>query len=247
MKTPPLLAAILITIAAAWSGACGSDSETKVEAPVEDEPHQAGPQTCFTPEGHSGSPQTIDEVVSLLNALPKPVSVPCLLETLARPLAMEASSDDFSFQPAFGRANPRLLIFTGGLTITVVPKGHGSQVVEFGEHRGPGSTVKAELPFPVTGEIPRAAPFERVSSAGGLSTECGFCHTGEILDNTIDYATAHASDVLRPLPQYIVPIEDVRRQYEVCEPDVEPERCAFFDAIFGYGEVVHQPFPEPLE
>jgi hypothetical protein len=44
-----------------------------------------GPVTdrCVAPEGATASPRSIADVVTLLNALPSPVTLPCFLETLA--------------------------------------------------------------------------------------------------------------------------------------------------------------------
>jgi hypothetical protein len=221
---------------------CGADETADGQ---EEEAPGPPERTCFPPDGHDGSPESMAEVVALLNALPKPVTVACLLETLDRPLGIEASDDNFSFQPAFGPANPRMFVFSGPLVITVVPKGSGSAVVEFSEARGPGRTVKGELPFPVVGEVPLAAPFDRVLDGSGGGTKCAVCHLSEAADNEIDFAEAYVSELLRPSRLHLVEIDAVRSQFEDCDRVAEPARCAVFDAIFAYGEVVHRPFDPP--
>ncbi len=68
---------------------------------------------CRAPAGVSNSPRTIDETVTLINALPKPLSLPCFLESLARPLEISASYGVFSAQPAKGIRSPRIFVISG--------------------------------------------------------------------------------------------------------------------------------------
>lgn len=222
---------------AACCGACdgseGAEDDGDGRAPT----HEAGPQTCFTPDGASGSPETIADVVAILNGLPKPVSVGCFLQTLDRPLRIEASSDPSSFQPAFGPASPRILVHVGDLVITVVPAGEGRNVVELGEARPQERSTKAELPFPIVGEVLAADPFVRVQDSDAGS-KCSVCHTGESVDATIDVATAYTSARLAPLPRYAVAVEELAKQYGWCDPATEAARCDVLDGLFGYGEVL---------
>src|SRR5688572_8125053 len=67
------------------------------------------------------APGSILEVVGQVNALPRPVTLPCFLATLPRPLEVHASQSIFSAQPAAGRRSPRMFIFSGALTLTIVP------------------------------------------------------------------------------------------------------------------------------
>jgi hypothetical protein len=88
------MALALSLACAAALGACSSGGDES-EAGGDGEPfdddggtgatHVAGPQTCFAPAGLE-QPGTIADVVAILNALPKPVSVGCLLQTFPRPL-----------------------------------------------------------------------------------------------------------------------------------------------------------------
>src|SRR5687768_2690122 len=41
---------------------------------------------CSAPSGVSASPRNVSALVELINSLPRPTSLPCLLETLQRPL-----------------------------------------------------------------------------------------------------------------------------------------------------------------
>lgn len=240
MSAPRLVA--LSSLVAALAAAAGGGCAEEAEAPLDRPPREIAPRTCFPPAGLDGSPGTIEDVVALLDGLPKPITVACLLETLDRPLRIEASSDTFSLQPAYGPNNPRIFVFSGDLVITIVPKGEGSEVVELGVLRGPMRSVKGEIAFPVTESLAPSAPYDRILDEGGGQTTCAFCHLGETRDLTVDSAEVYVSDVLHPLPRHLVDFEDVRHQFETCDPEAEPARCAVFDAIFGHGEVVHQPF-----
>lgn len=234
----PIVAVALAAVAACGGGEDSESSDDGVpfDDDGEDPVHVVPPQTCFAPTGLE-HPRTIADLVTLLNVLPKPVSVGCLLQTLPRPLTIEASSDQMSFQPAFGPANPRILIHTELLTITVVPTGEGSNVVEMSELREADTSTKGELPFPITVAIQSGDPFVRVQDSAD-ATKCSVCHINETLDSSIQFERAFKSKVLRPLPQYVVPLEDVVYQFNRCDSTTDAKRCEILDGIFGYGEVV---------
>ena len=103
---------------------------------------------CVPPDGVSGSPQTIDEVVALIDALPPPVTLPCFLESLDRPLHVEAAISRSSAQPAYWDRSPRLFLFIGDLVLTVVPEGSGAALLEMGEFVDETHTRKAEQVVP---------------------------------------------------------------------------------------------------
>src|SRR5687768_10615887 len=54
----------------------------------------------------SAMPRSIQEMVDVVNALPKPVELPCLLESLPRPLEVYATLSTLSAQQTFDRAYP---------------------------------------------------------------------------------------------------------------------------------------------
>src|SRR4051794_26926429 len=98
-------------------------ADAKPERATEERPADAGidagidaADRCVAPAGTTSSPQTIADVVELLNAMPKPVSLPCFLSTLARPLEVHATLSVTSAQPAVGKRSPRIFIFLDGLT-----------------------------------------------------------------------------------------------------------------------------------
>lgn len=195
---------------------------------------------CIAPADVSAAPQSVEEAVQLINALPKPVTVACFLESLERPLDVELSRSIFSAQPSTGDDNPRIFIFYGDLVITVVPDGVGRELIEFGEVVAPARTVKAELELPLDDVVPLSAAFERIWSTDG--THCGGCHRGEEPTDEIPGVKAFVSAEYQPTYDAIVDIEDLRASYERCEqPD---HRCEFLHAFFDHGEVRHRPFEE---
>jgi hypothetical protein len=191
--------------------------------------------SCFAPAG-LGAPSTIEDVVLLINTLPKPLTAACLVETLERPLVIDASSNVVSAQPAYGPNNPRIFLLRDDLVITMVPKGEGKDVVELSYRLSSTTSRKAEVPFPVAGEIDPAAPYDQIRAEGG--TECGFCHLGEERDDAIDFADAYASQLLPIARNDRVELDYLEWVVSVCNPEFEPERCALLDAIFAQGQVV---------
>lgn len=188
------------------------------------------------------APHDIDAVVRALNAMPKPVDLPCLLQSLPRPLSVHASTSMISLQPAFNRESPRFFIFSDPLILTVVPEGAGLDLLEMSEMKAEGRSIKAELAFPVEAELTRAAPFEHVAFEK-TTTACGFCHGGEVLVES-SFARVYESQALRPLPSQTVPVEEVARAAANCDATAEPARCALLKAIFAHGEVVQREFPQ---
>jgi hypothetical protein len=196
----------------------------------------AGP--C-APEG--SAPATVGDVVDRLDALPSPVTLPCFVSSLPRPLPLEASSDVFSAQPAVGERSPRLFIRYPGLTLTVAPEGAGAALLELGEAAHDGLTVKAELALPVEVPVAPAAPYERVALVDGSGTGCGLCHGGEV--EVAD--GVYASIPLQPLPKLRVPLDEVAAEALACGSATD-DRCALLRAVFGHGDVYHAPFPDDV-
>jgi hypothetical protein len=215
--------------------ACGGGETTD-----DDAMRPTKPRVCIPGDGVTGNPQTIEETVELINSFPKPVSLPCLLESLDRPISLSASSNDFSAQPAFGVNNPRIFIAVGPLVLSVVTKGDSSELLEFGLQRSSSRSLKAELVFPVLEDLESSAPYERVRDADG--TGCAFCHLGESRDAEIDFAEAYVSEVIPIDNRDIVELDYLTWSFEQCDPVAEPERCDMFDSIFAQGDVVEAAF-----
>lgn len=230
-----------LVVVALISGACGGDPDLEEPADVP----RPKVRHCLPPEGFDGTPSDVQEIVDLINALPKPVTIPCLLETFDRPLELNATSNTFSAQPAFGPNNPRIFIFRDALLVSVVTKGDGRPLLELGWMRSDTRTVKAEIAFPVAEELSPAAPYDRLTEEGLNTdgTKCGFCHLGESLDPEIDVTAAYVSDLVRPPNNSVVDLDYLLWAYEGCDPEMEPDRCAMFDSIFAHGEVAYRPLP----
>lgn len=196
-------------------------------------------QRCPPP---AEAPRSIDAVVQALNTMPKPIELPCLLESLPRPLSVHASTSTLSLQPSFDRGSPRIFIFSDPLILSVVPEGDGQPLLEMSELRAEGRSIKAELEFPVLAKLTQAAPFEQVMFTEN-STTCGLCHGGETLVES-NFALVYESQALRPLPEQRVPLEELRHAAAGCKPTDPWPRCAMLTGLFDHGEVVQREFPE---
>jgi hypothetical protein len=194
------------------------------------------PPRCLPPDGAPRSPASIAEAIDLANALPKPLSLPCFLESLARPLRVSATSAVISLQPARGRRSPRLFLFSGRLVSSIVPEGSGSALMEFGEFIDDTRTVKGEIAFPIEGPLDAGAPFRRIVKDG--RTSCSGCHRAETSAEDLGYPGGFLSGALQPQASTKVELGRVREEHRACNPALEPDRCAFFQALFGHGEVL---------
>jgi hypothetical protein len=226
-------------------GAAGSS-----EAPAsEDSSGEAGgrafAEPVCAPSPGLDSPQSIAGAVAWINALPKPLSLPCFLETLPRPLELYASESIFSAQPAVGSRSPRMFVFADALIMTIVADGVGSHLLEFGERRFDVKSLKGEIPFPVTAELTPAAPFEHLIIDDRF-TSCALCHAEEEPDPDTSFTRAFLSRALRPVPAERVSLEELRAEAIDCDGGAEPERCAMLVALFGQGNVLDAEFPTEL-
>ena len=164
--------------------------------------------------------------------------MPCLLQSLDRPLVFEATSNTFSLQPGYGPNNPRIFILKGDLRLSVVPKGEGRPLLELSEQTEPGRSIKGELLFPIEGPLDHALPFDRILADSG--TKCAFCHFGEERVDAIDWATAYASNIVEISGSQRVHLDYLTWVHEECDREREPDRCAMLDGVFGYGEVIER-------
>lgn len=200
---------------------------------------------CQAPAEVPNRPSTIEESVALANALPKPLTLPCYLEALARPLPLHATLSVFSAQPASGPGNPRFFIYFAPLVMTVVPAGTGRHLLEFGEQRAEHRSLKGELEFPLQAQVVPGAVYEQTLFDAEL-TGCAFCHASEELDTEVPGGRGFVSQSLRPHDNERVSLDSVRSELGSCDVDAEPERCAVLDALLGWGEVVDWDFPKDM-
>ena len=221
-----------------------STSDTDTDTDTDTDGLPVLPARCEAPPG-LGSPQTIAEALALLNALPPPITVPCVVQSLDRPLAITATTSTISAQPAVDAGSPRIFIFSGPLILSIVPGGTGRDLLEFGEPRGELESLKGELEMPALQPIPAGKPFDHLRYNEQL-TVCGFCHRDERLAVDQDHPNALISRALRPVDDRLVDLDDLRAEHAACAPDLEPERCAILSAVFDHGPVVEERFAEEL-
>lgn len=200
---------------------------------------------CPPPEGVNARPESIEEVVTLLRALPEPITLPCFLESLERPLTIAATTHAFSAQPADGEGSPRMFIQSGPLTMSVVPVGIGESLLEMAVDVGNRESLKAELTFPLNIAPEPADPYLHIEQPGGGST-CNGCHVGERESEEVTIATAFISEALQPPEDTMVSIAFVQQLASTCDPETEARRCEMLDAIFEHGEIQSGAFPPDL-
>jgi hypothetical protein len=215
-----------------------SDSATSME---EEEP---APRTCIAPPG-MGSPQTVAEVVQLVNALERPVTLPCFLESLDRPFDLYASSSQAAGQPAVGERSPRLFIHRGALIMSVVPEGYGRPKLEMSVDVGDRMSVKSEIAFPVLEEVTPTAPYEAIDAING--TTCAACHERESRYPPIQATPAYQSEMYQDDELYKLPMAFAAQHARDCDPSVEPDRCAMLTAIFAHGDLTPWELPRTLK
>ncbi len=183
--------------------------------------------------------------MALANALPKPLTLACYLEALARPLPLHATLSQFSAQPARGERSPRLFIYFEPLIMTVVPDGIGRHLLEFGEQRAGHRSLKGELQFPLEAQVAPGEVYEQTLFDSDL-TGCAFCHASEEPDTTVPGGRGFVSQSLRPRDRERVALNFLKKELAACDAVGEPERCAMLDALLGRGEVSDWDFPQDM-
>jgi hypothetical protein len=237
VRARPRFASNLLLALGAWGGlSCSSPSAT------EGTENAAGGGSCASPAG-TKNPTSIVEVVDTLNAMPKPVDLPCFVQHLAGPLAIDATMSNLSLQPAAGRRSPRLFLLLDPLIVSMVPEGVGRDLLEMGERRGETRSLKGEIVFPVTTQLERASPFEHVMFSPGL-TSCAFCHGSETPAADISYTAAFESEAFRPVPSNRVGLDELRAELAACDAKAEPYRCSLLSALFNREAVTARELPE---
>jgi hypothetical protein len=217
-------------------GACAAEpASPRLDAGV------APPEArCRPPAGVSAAPSTIAGVVALANALPHPLTLTCFLESLDRPLALQAAISRISFQPSMGERSPRIFLLLDPLVLSVAPAGSGQALIELGERVGPARSLKGELAFPVEAALSDEAPLEHVRDGGG--TTCRFCHPDEAPAPELG-PQAYVSGAFRPPSRARVSLASLLDESARCDNAAEPARCAILRALFAHGEVREADFP----
>jgi hypothetical protein len=199
---------------------------------------------CRPAGGVSGAPQSIADVVALANALPRPLTLPCFLESLDRPLGVQPIVSIVSLQPSAGPRNPRIFLLWDKLIVSVVPAGTGQSLLEMGQLVAPDRSLKGELGFPISGPVDPGTPFARIVT--GQATSCGFCHGNETPAGDVGGAPSFVSGAFAPSSRSLQDLAALRHERETCDDAAEPARCAFLRALFDHGEVRPQAFPPDI-
>lgn len=186
------------------------------------------------------NPTTISETMTLINALPKPLSLNCFVENLARPQKVFSMHSPGSAQKTDSADSPRIFIFSGNLILSVAASGTAKEMLEMSEIINSNETVKGEVLFPVQGPLSPAEPFNRILASSG--TNCKFCHGGE-RPVTGFAGQAYASTFSRPSPFTLVSASHLRQLALNCNPSVDAHRCGILKAVFVTGQAQDQFFP----
>lgn len=184
------------------------------------------------------TPQSIADAVTRLNALPQPVTIPCFVASLPRPIHLVGTHSVFSAQPADTRSNPRIFILSDDLAMSIVPDGAGQHLLEFGEWTSIGRSIKGELEFPISAPLTGSEPFDVLYNE--TLTNCGLCHRAEV-----PYAPipgAFESDAFQPEPGTRVSLYEMRIEHLNCDADQTPERCQIYHSLFDFGTVLESAF-----
>lgn len=215
-------------------------------APVDDGGLAAQPDAtgrCRAPDDIDSSPNSISETIDLFNALPRPVTVACFVESLDRPVEVIASVSGFSAQPAAGLDAPRIFAIYDQLVLSFVPDGDGSRVIEFAEERPDARSVKGEVLMPIEREIGFEDAFAHLDADGNVGSKCGSCHRGE--EPSVDYPGAYESAALRPATAETMRLDEIVDAYETCD-GVDERRCEILDALLWDDRVRDGDFPRLL-
>lgn len=183
----------------------------------------------------AGAVTSIAQVVERMNRLPHPVSGPCFVASLPRPLFVVATAETNSAQPPQGPRDPRIFLMLPGVVAAVVPSGTSARLLELGEWVTATTTLKGELALPATGALEASEPFERLEEKkAGDVTACGLCHANETPHPTVPHG--YVSPAFRPKTE--LTLEALTAEHEACIARDDPSaRCFMFHALFDFGPV----------
>ncbi|WP_218110216.1 hypothetical protein [Oligoflexus tunisiensis] len=223
--------------------ACGSDGGSGSS--------QTDPESTDTDvaQGNTCSPRDtpitrIADVIALINELPKPLSLDCLIASLRHPLEVQATASRISAQPAISREQPRIFLQSEGLFLSVVP---GDNLLEFGETWQETLSIKGELAFPIEEALSDNAPFVQIGPIfNQTQTRCGGpCHTPTVEHSKMGGVSVFASQIVRPNPEFRVPLEELKAAWNNCTT-LDEAACQLYKAMFDAAEPVSFEFNEDL-
>lgn len=216
---------ILVLIASCGKGPAGVSQTNQTSSSI----------TGCTAVANTADPRTIEQLVVLINSLPKPLDISCLIKTLKRPLFVNATSSTMSVQPANGLSNPRIFIVKGNLIMSIVPSGAGSKILEFSELTSSTRSFKGEIPLPITKTLSKNDVFSATVTSN--QTSCSGCHFSERKE-MINGMEVFTSAALRPSPSKDVALEKLQYEHYLCNFNKDTSsRCALYKSIFSHGDV----------
>ena len=177
------------------------------------------------------NPKSIDQAISLINALPKPLTIDCFISALQKPLSTYAVNNQFSAQPAVDVDNPRIFVINGNFLMSFAPAGIGAKLLEMSEVVSVASSVKGEVVFPVMANLPVDAPYSHIISTIGGGTSCRGCHSGETSYPLISSGPAYESGYVKPDPLKKISLVYMQYQSRRCGSSTD-SRCKMLRAIF---------------
>lgn len=199
--------------------------------------------SCTDVTEQFGSPKTIEETVTLINALPKPLSLGCFLTSLKGPLKVMAINGTGSAQPAVGNANPRIFILRNKLVLSVATAGTGRSLLELGELISGNESFKAEIAFPVQDTVTVGQIMAQMAVPNSPSSSCVTCHGGERKVQHGTLGPLWASNIVRPDNSQRVTYPYLRAQASSCDTEITPHRCDILKAIYTQGKAEDADFP----
>lgn len=212
-------------------------------------PQDAGPAwwdaalaPCVALRG--AAPATVDDVLSLLNRLPQPATVPCFVAALPRPLTVIATTSQLSAQPPPDAGSPRVFAVFPKLILSVVPEGPSAKLLELAEYVTETRSVKGELVFPLPSPVTRKDAFEHLAFQPTAS-RCGLCHRDETRVGT--EVGAYVSEALRHEPNTDVPLATLQALLAACAQTPDTPRCLTFAGLVGAGPVLQGTFPTTFQ
>lgn len=188
-------------------------------------------------------PETIQEFVTFINALPKPLSISCLISALNGPLNIYAVDNPISAQPSYGRNNPRIFIMKRNLILGVVPSGIAKDFIELSEVTADHRSVKAELQFPITESLNLNSPFTRILNSSNTGTQCNACHGSESLNTVYSAQFGYESNLILPNNLQRVFKDELFLLKTNCTSSITDFRCTMIRALSTHGDPVDAEIP----
>lgn len=224
-----------------------NETNTNTEAETNDTADETGQKLC-QPSKTFSSTDMIDfeSVVKLINALPFPLTLDCVLKTLPRPYALTATQSRLSVQPAGTDEEPRLFIsYNTKLYISVTPGKEGGTLLEMSLLQPDNTSLKGEIAFPLVAAISPDLPYTHILRTDGVpGTRCAGCHSQE--QAVAGQTNRFVSKAFKPRDTSIVSLFGLKELAKLCKKKPAEDSCHRIEIVVnGEGITEHQ-FPGSL-